>query len=123
MKVYIVEGTHPSTPGQPLLVCADQVAADNEALDLVNIIRKGELYRSRTETEDEPYTLDPLPAGADWQEGLREWQRADVIGHGADPDEVAAMDDDELARESECDVWISEHDVIGLAAAAKGKRS
>jgi hypothetical protein len=71
----------------------------------------------------EPYTLDPLPAGADWQEGLREWQRADVIGHGADPDEVAAMDDDELARESECDVWISEHDVIGLAAAAKGKRS
>lgn len=99
--VYLLQAEHPTVSGNPINVFASEAAADVEALALVNLIRLEELY----DPEDEAYSLllPQLPAGSDWKEGLREWQRAKLIGDDTDP---ADMDDDELAEETEAAVWI-----------------
>lgn len=102
---YILQGTHPTTPGRVLKVFGTIAAAEVEAKSVVEII---------LEAVEEP----PLAEGETADQGVIRAQRRYLIETGIDADDLDAefaKDEEYLQRmlgEDSFDVWIQE-EVIG----------
>lgn len=113
MKIYLVQGRHPSVPGNPMLPFLSLPAANVAARDLVNTILLDEI---ETGTGDDPITFTQGEGEFDWLEKLVAYQKARILADIGVPsayDEltVEGMGSDQLAEESDCDVYISELEI------------
>lgn len=100
MKIYIVQGGHPTIQGNPMKPFATKEAANSYAAELVNMI-----LSDYTDDEDDKPIIAPDATAETWESKCLEYRQSI-----ADDMEV---DLDDLEDDDAGDVWIVTEDLIG----------
>ena len=119
MKIYIVHGTHPITPGDPAMAFIDKAQADERAAELLRCIADDVTAAGTADIGFEATRpMDPITAGnwedmltvvqthRYWLEDCSDWDEAEAT--------MGALGSDEAAATSGVDVWIEQLELPGV---------